>query len=128
MKLKVCVVITCGARVLLLERGAARRHEWQPVTGHVDDGEKPRAAALREIAEETGFDSGDLRATGLVVRFAHDATAFEEHVYAYELASEDAPALSHEHVAFAWLTREEALARVAYEGQRDAISAASPPA
>ncbi len=121
---KVCVVImAAGDRVLLLKRGAARNHEWQPVTGNLDGDETPAAGAIREVAEETGFSGGRLVPTDLVIRFTKADRAFEEHVFAYVLDQERVPALSHEHVAHEWIEGADAAGRVAYNGQRTAIGA-----
>ncbi|MDO4694527.1 MAG: dihydroneopterin triphosphate diphosphatase [Eikenella sp.] len=43
-----------GGRALLLER-ADRAGFWQSVTGSLEAGETPAAAALREVGEETGL-------------------------------------------------------------------------
>ena len=49
------VVLHDDERVLLLHRCAASGGEfWQPVTGGIEHGEEPIAAAAREVFEETG--------------------------------------------------------------------------
>lgn len=50
------VVYTPMLDVLLLER-ADRPGFWQSVTGSQDPGETLRETAVREVAEETGFDA-----------------------------------------------------------------------
>jgi 8-oxo-dGTP pyrophosphatase MutT (NUDIX family) len=64
----VVVLVTDGAgRTLLAKRSATKRHDpgmWTAaVTGTVDAGETPDAAAVRETAEELGLhvDVGELR-------------------------------------------------------------------
>lgn len=42
--------------------------------GMVDRGEKPRAAALRELAEETGYSAGTIQLIGKHYKDAYDAT------------------------------------------------------
>ena len=51
------LVYTRAGEVLLLER-AQPRGFWQSVTGSLRWGESPRAAAVRELAEETGLQAG----------------------------------------------------------------------
>jgi 8-oxo-dGTP pyrophosphatase MutT (NUDIX family) len=64
----IVVLVTDGAgRTLLAKRSATKRHDpgmWTAaVTGTVDAGETPDAAAVRETAEELGLhvDTGELR-------------------------------------------------------------------
>ena len=52
-----CVGVICfrGEDVLLIQRGTApRKGEWSIPGGRIEPGESERAAALRELAEETG--------------------------------------------------------------------------
>jgi len=59
-----------GSDVLLI-RVAEERGAWagmlNGVGGHMERGESPAAAALREIREETGLEARDLRLCGVVV-------------------------------------------------------------
>lgn len=49
------VVFDQAGRVLLIERTVDGVHEIRLPKGHIDPGETPEAAALREVCEETGF-------------------------------------------------------------------------
>lgn len=51
----VSAIIFRADAVLLIERGAgALKGRWSPPGGHIEPGERVRAAALREVREETG--------------------------------------------------------------------------
>ncbi|HRX04815.1 MAG TPA: NUDIX domain-containing protein, partial [Anaerolineae bacterium] len=49
------VVLDADERVLLIERIVDGQHEIRLPKGHIDPGETPEAAALREVCEETGY-------------------------------------------------------------------------
>ena len=50
-------------RILLIKqyRHATRQYLWELVAGRIDDGENPKAAAARELIEETGYRAKRLR-------------------------------------------------------------------
>src|SRR5258708_31387214 len=50
-------------RILLIRqyRHAARRYLWELVAGRMDPGETPKAAAARELMEETGYRAKRMR-------------------------------------------------------------------
>jgi 8-oxo-dGTP pyrophosphatase MutT (NUDIX family) len=53
----VVIVPVCGDSILLLKRyrHPVSEHVWELPRGFIDPGEEPAAAALRELAEETGL-------------------------------------------------------------------------
>jgi len=63
-------LIFSADQLLLLRRAGTGRFDglWAPPGGHVEPGESPRAAAVRETREEIGFrlHSAQLRAAGLM--------------------------------------------------------------
>ncbi len=57
------VILEDGRVLLILMRNLKGEKVWTFPKGHLEPGETPRAAAIREVAEETGFDceiAGDL--------------------------------------------------------------------
>lgn len=66
-KVAVAVLITRGEEVLLVQRANdPGRGKWALPAGFIDPDEDPRAAAVREAAEETGLE---IEITGLIGLF-----------------------------------------------------------
>ena len=115
-----------GHEVLILKTRADRGEFWQPVTGKVEAGESIEAAAVREGVEETGYDL-----TGLVKRLGFEFE-FEsrwggkcrETVF-YAILPQDQAAqdykLSHEHQAEEWTTLTEALPKIQFKSNQEAL-------
>jgi 8-oxo-dGTP diphosphatase len=54
----VSAIILRNQAVLLIERASgALKGRWSPPGGHIEPGERVRAAALREVREETGVEA-----------------------------------------------------------------------
>lgn len=64
------VLIVSADRLLLLRRAGTGRFDgcWAPPGGHMEAGETPRAAAVRELREESGIEleGEQLEAVGLM--------------------------------------------------------------
>jgi 8-oxo-dGTP diphosphatase len=64
-RIGVGVVVVRDEKVLLgMRRGAHGAGSWSFPGGHVDEGERPEAAALRELEEETGLRAANPRVVG----------------------------------------------------------------
>ncbi|CAN5152484.1 NUDIX domain-containing protein [soil metagenome] len=92
--------------VLLVQRGD--NLAWTPVTGIVDPGEQPAAAAAREVAEETGVvveveTLAWVQATGLTVHANGDEVYYLDHLFRCRYLSGTAQVSDDENVDVAWV-------------------------
>ena len=123
-----------GPEVLMMLRTPATGCWWQSVTGMLEPGEEPEAAAHRELAEETGLSARALRPLDLrhsfwvdpsVVRFPDPEPRFNtETCFAAEV-DPGASVILHpeEHTEFRWCPLPEAEALTRWEGSKAAIRA-----
>lgn len=122
-----------GARCewLLLRRATGRAYagQWRMVGGKINPGETAWQAALRELAEETGYAVG----AGLLAAWAlpsvntfydwqRDAVSLTP-AFAAEVTGD--PQLDAEHDAFEWLSADEAASRLGWPEQRRLLTLAS---
>jgi dATP pyrophosphohydrolase len=115
--------------VLLMRRSAIKilAGLWQGVSGAVEEGESIRAAALRELREETGFAGSSVRRlstldfTAAFLFEPMDAVMSSVH-FAAEVASNADPSLSVEHDAFRWLLVDDAIEACVWPAYREAIA------
>ncbi len=125
------VIYTSAGEFLLIERRKPAGF-WQSVTGSLEWGESPAAAAPREVAEETGITTGELTDLNLVQTYeiwpsfgrtyAPGITHNREHAFALRLPQRLPVTLSpSEHVQYRWLGGEEALALVSSQTNRTII-------
>lgn len=126
------VVYTRYGEVLLLKRREPFEF-WQSVTGSLHDNESAAAAALRELAEETGLDGRDrLQSTGVSRefeidprwrdRYAPGVTHNLEHEWRLPLDDVETLRLNpREHSDFEWLPLANALERVWSWTNREAL-------
>ncbi|MBX5480735.1 MAG: lipoyl(octanoyl) transferase LipB [Myxococcaceae bacterium] len=122
----ISVAVTKGqgddAKVLLLKRTPERGGFWQLVTGTVESGETPNAAAAREVREETGR-ALEVRPLDYVHAFAFGETTppglVEETAFAAAWP-DDAPVSidPREHTELAWVSVAEAMERLPFAGLR----------
>ena len=115
-----------GYDVLCLRRAApkARAGTWETVHGKIDAGEKPAAAARRELMEETGFTPERLYNLSRVESFyqhAIDEIALIP-VFAAIVPRGSVVTLSDEHDDHAWLLPEGAARRFAWPRKSRAMA------
>jgi 8-oxo-dGTP pyrophosphatase MutT (NUDIX family)/N-acetylglutamate synthase-like GNAT family acetyltransferase len=61
-----CFLLNGGDVLMLHRRFPPNQGLWNGVGGHIDPGEKPRQAVIREVAEETGYAVTDPEFAGLL--------------------------------------------------------------
>jgi 8-oxo-dGTP pyrophosphatase MutT (NUDIX family) len=117
-----------AAEILLIRRSPGRILPglWQCVSGSLEPDERVAIAALREVAEETGYGRESIEAfydLDLVNQFHEpsvDAVMLSA-VFAVRVRGGVEPVLSTEHTAFRWLSLEAAWREVVWPGYRDAL-------
>lgn len=109
-------------QVLLLKRVKTEKGEWHPVTGNVEPHEPIPIAAVREVAEETGFDVRP-EPLGLTHTYAAKGRRFHETMFVASVPQDEAVVLSEEHTESAWLGPDEARSRLNFAEQKRALDA-----
>jgi dATP pyrophosphohydrolase len=110
---------------LVLQRGTGGRcpGSWETVHGHIEAGETPAEAAIRELTEETGTTPVKLYNLSRVeVFYQHrrDEVVLIP-VFAAFVAPEATVTLGVEHQRYEWLPFAEAIGRFAWPRERRAL-------
>jgi len=120
-----------GAEFLQMFRedgGLART--WQPVMGHIEDGESALAAAVREMAEETGLRRDEALGMWALEQMHPFYIARTDEVvlsprFAVEVAGGEGekwePRLNEEHSSHRWIAGHQADRFFMWPGQRAAV-------
>jgi len=114
-----------GLELLVLRRAAGGRcpGSWETVHGHIESGEQPTEAALRELREETGLAPMKLYNLSRVESFylhRRDEIALIP-VFVALIDPDVEPTLGTEHDVLAWLSFPDATARLAWPRERRAL-------
>lgn len=113
-----------GRPVYLLIRDSYKN--WGFPKGHIEKGEQPSAAALREVAEETGLDEVEVRSDIDVIdwyfRFRGRLIHKVCHFFLMETsASKTCPQRAEGISACTWVPFEEAETRISYGNAREIL-------
>ncbi|GDX24218.1 hypothetical protein LBMAG10_08830 [Actinomycetes bacterium] len=120
------VVDLSGERGLLIGRHDKRgRTLWSLPKGHIEVGETPEAAALREVEEETGIISKITRSLGVIdFWFMADGKRIHKTVHHFlfaEVSGDLSPQISEVDVVD-WFPLDEIATRLAYPDERKLIA------
>jgi 8-oxo-dGTP pyrophosphatase MutT (NUDIX family) len=110
---------------LVLRRAPAGRcaGSWESVHGHIEAGERPEAAALREMREETGLDPTRLYNLSRVESFYLHGSGEVALIPAFAafVPAEAIATTGTEHDAAEWLPVSAARGRMAWPRERRAL-------
>lgn len=111
-------------QVLLVRRTPERGGFWQILTGRLEGGETPQQAATRELHEETGLRA-DVVELGYRHSFALGETVpprlVDETAFCVRVPGDASIQLGAEHDAHEWVDVPTALARLPFQGLREAV-------
>ena len=113
-----------GWQFLALRRSAGFRcaGAWEAVHGRLEEGERPEAAALRELREETGLDPERLYNVTVQAFYLHTTGVVQLAVAFAAILTQPADVrLGEEHADFEWVSAGEARTRYAWPREREAV-------
>lgn len=107
-------------QVLLLQRGEGTRctGAWEVVHGHIEPGEMPAQAAVREVREETGLTIARLYNVTVQPFYLHTIDTVMLAVVFAAFVNDAEVTLGTEHAHAEWLPVGDAMARVAWPRSR----------
>jgi 8-oxo-dGTP pyrophosphatase MutT (NUDIX family) len=114
-------LVVRGSQVLLISTQKGRR--WQLPKGHVEEGETPEQAAVREVREETGVTGRVVAPLPEVEYWYVEKGKLRVHkrvdYFLLEYESGDAADFDASEVSGAdWFTWDEGLAKLSFENER----------
>lgn len=134
---EVVVVVRRGSAYLVLRRAPERLGYWSLVSGGLEPGEEPAAAARRELFEETGLEMAVRRLPvalsysllddppAIRARYEPGIETVTVHGFLADVPLEWEPTLDAEHDAHEWRDLDGALALLFYDTAKEAVRAAA---
>ena len=113
-----------GWRVLALQRTTNTRcpSAWEIVHGHIEPGEEPADAAIREVKEETGLPVARLYNLRVQPFYLHRLRTLELAIVFVAFVDEPAEVTTGvEHDRAEWLNVDEALGRFGFPSERASL-------
>jgi 8-oxo-dGTP pyrophosphatase MutT (NUDIX family) len=109
--------------VLVMQRSLNTRcpTAWETVHGHIESGEQPQEAAIRELREETGLTATRLYNVTVQPFYLHVANTVQLAVVFAAFVDSEHVITGPEHSRAEWLTVDDALARFAWPREREAL-------
>ncbi len=120
-------LVVLGSRILLISTQAGRR--WQLPKGHIEEGETPEQAAVREVREETGVTSRVVAPLPgveywFVERGAHRIHKQVDYFLLDYVSGDTADFDPHEVSGAEWFPWDEGLSRLSFENERRVVEKA----
>ena len=116
--------LAAGWRVLALRRTANTRcaGAWEIVHGHIEAGEEPADAAVREVREEAGLSVARLYNLRVQPFYLHRARVVQLAIVFVAFVDEPADVvIADEHDAAEWLSVDQALGRFGFPSERASL-------
>lgn len=112
-----------GWEALVLQRAQGTRctGAWETVHGHIEPGERPEDAAVREVHEETGLELERLYNVIVQPFYLHKPGVVMLAVVFAAFPREGPVVLGPEHALSEWLPVDQALERLAWPRSRSAL-------
>lgn len=117
--------------VLISRRSAAGALQWTLPKGGLEAGESHELAAVREVAEETGYLTEIVEPLGVIdywFVWRPDKVRYHKHVHYYLMRSLGLSATPRDDEAeeVAWVPIEQAIERLTHANERELVSRARP--
>jgi type II secretory ATPase GspE/PulE/Tfp pilus assembly ATPase PilB-like protein/8-oxo-dGTP pyrophosphatase MutT (NUDIX family) len=116
--------LATGWRVLALQRAPNTRcpRAWEIVHGHIERGEEPEDAAVREVREESGLAVAHLFNVRVVPFYLHKTKTLQlSLVFAAFVDEPGSVVIGPEHQDWAWLSVDDAIARFGFPSERQSL-------